>query len=136
LATPNYYVQQLISRNHGDRVLPIDIKNEARQSSGAAKNRAELFASATLETGTGEIILKVVNAANSATEAEIKLETTSTVSENANTILLTGTSGAVMNSFDQPRTVAPVASTIQNASNSFSHTFLANSMTVLRLKLK
>jgi alpha-L-arabinofuranosidase len=134
LPTANYYVQQLFSRNRGDKVLPTDIKDEGSQTSGITGQAPQLFASATRENASGEVILKVVNAANSAAEAEIKLKTTTAVAGRATIVVLTGASGAAMNSFDQPRNVAPVESIVQDASNAFRHTFPANSMTVMRLK--
>ena len=134
LPTANYYVQQLFSRNRGDKVLPTDIKDEGSQTSGITGQASQLFASATRENASGEVILKVVNAANSAAKAEIKLKTTTAVAGRATIIVLTGASGAAMNSFDQPRNVAPVESIVQDASNAFRHTFPANSMTVMRLK--
>jgi alpha-L-arabinofuranosidase len=134
LPTANYYVQQLFSRNRGDRVLPTALKNEASQSTSTAQHPAALFASATRDDATGEIILKVVNAANLETDAEIKLNTTSTVAARATTIVLAGPSAAALNSFEQPRQVAPVESVTQNAGSSFRHAFPPNSMTVMRLK--
>ena len=134
LPTANYYVQQLFSRNRGDKVLPTDIKDEGSQTSGITGQASQLFASATRENASGEVILKVVNAANSAAKAEIKLKTTTAVAGRATIIVLTGASGAAMNSFDQPRNVAPVESIVQDASNAFRHTFPADSMTVMRLK--
>ena len=112
LPTANYYVQQLFSRNRGDIALPTDIKDDASQTSGTTRKPSQLFASATRETSSGEIILKVVNAAHSTTEAEINLETTFNIAGRVETIVLTGATGSAMNTFDQPRKVAPVDSII------------------------
>jgi alpha-N-arabinofuranosidase len=125
-ATPNYYVQQLFSRNRGDVVLPTKLDQPENQAN-------KFFASTTRDNETGEIILKVVNAAASATETEIKLDTASTLADTGRATVLTGANGDV-NSFDKPDQVAPVETTIQGVSKSFKHTFPANSMTVLRLK--
>ena len=56
-ATPNYYVQQLFSRNRGDVVLPTELAGVAKSASGVE----DLYASATRDDQAGEIILKVVN---------------------------------------------------------------------------
>ncbi len=136
LLTANYYVQQLFSRNRGDRILPTDVKAGASSSAGAAGSQTALFASATREDVSGDIILKVVNSSNSTTEAAIKLETAMAVGKPASAVVLTGGSRTVMNSFAQPRNAAPVEIAIQNASKSFRHKFPANSMTVMRLKAK
>ena len=136
LPTANYYVQQLFSRNRGDNVLPAEVKSEAASNQGIGADQAKIFASATRENTSGEIILKVVNAGASATEVEIRIETNGDVAANAESVLLTGSSGAAINSFDQRRSVAPIASTIQNAARAFRHTFPADSATVIRFKLK
>ena len=122
LPTANYYVQQLFSLNRGDEVLPTELKGESRPT---------LFASAARDNSSREIILKVVN---SMTGAEIKIETKLSVIGRATTVVLTGPRRSAMNSFDQPRNVVPVESTIQNASKSFGYRFLPNSLTVMRLK--
>jgi len=127
VGTPNYYVQQLFSKNRGDQMLPIKMDGETQ---------TPLFASATRDNATGEVILKVVNAAKSGARAGIKLDTIGSVAGRARAIVLTGATGAAENSFAQPRFVAPVETGIQNVSRSFQHTFPANSMTVMRLEVK
>lgn len=127
MPTPNYYVQQLFSRNRGDQILPIMVNEETQNT---------LFASATRDNATGEVILKVVNAARAGALAAIKLDTAGIVSERAMATVLTGKSGTAENSFEQPGNVAPAETKIQNVSASFHHTFPAHSMTVMRLKVK
>ncbi len=58
MRTPNYYVQQMYGMNTGTKVLPLlmDGKPVIGQDS--------LYASAVSDAATGEIIVKVVNAAN------------------------------------------------------------------------
>jgi alpha-N-arabinofuranosidase len=128
--TPNYYVQQLFSRNRGDKVLPTEVNETSNQTAPG------LFASATSENATGEIILKVVNAGKSAVETEIKLETTSMVAPSAGILVLTGSSRDAVNSFAQPHNVAPVESTVPNVAKSFQHSFPPNSVSVMRMLVK
>jgi len=132
LPTANYYVQQLFSRNRGDVVLPTVVKREANPSDAA--DGEKLFASATRENSSGEIILKVVNATDSATEAQIDIETATTMAASASMIVLTGPSGEAMNSFEQPRNVVPVESSFKDAARSFRQSFPANSVSIVRLK--
>ena len=136
VATPNYYVQQLFSRNRGDQVLPTRIKLPAEPASEPANKSPELFASATRENAAGEVILKVVNAANSASDAEIRLDGVSSVGPRARVVVLTSASAAAVNSFDQPNNVAPLESVIENASSHVNHTFPAHSLTVIRVPVK
>jgi alpha-L-arabinofuranosidase len=136
VATANYYVQQLFSRNRGDQVLPTRIKLSAEPASGPATTSQQLFASATREDAAGEVILKVVNAANSASDAEIRLDGASSVGPRARAVVLTSASAAAVNSFDQPNNVAPLESVIENASSHLNHTFPAHSLTVIRVPVK
>jgi alpha-L-arabinofuranosidase len=136
VATPNYYVQQLFSRNRGDQVLPTRIKLLAEPSAGPANKSPEIFASATRENAAGEIILKVVNAANSASDTEIRIDGASSVGPRARVVVLTSASAAAVNSFDQPNNVAPLESVIENASSHVNHTFPAHSLSVIRVPVK
>jgi alpha-N-arabinofuranosidase len=136
VATPNYYVQQLFCRNRGDQVLPTTIKRSMELAPEAADNPSLFFASATRENATGEIILKVVNAADSATDAEIRCDGESSGGSRARAIVLTGPSATAVNSFDHPNNVVPAESGIETASNRFEHAFPAHSMTVIRVAVK
>jgi alpha-L-arabinofuranosidase len=136
VATPNYYVQQLFSRNRGDQVLPTRIQVSPERASEPGSTPPRFFASATRENAAGEIILKVVNAANSANDAEIRLDGASSVGPRARAIVLTSASAAAVNSFDQPNNVVPLESVIENASSHLNLTFPAHSLTVIRLSAR
>ena len=63
--TPNYYVQKMFSVNKGTRRLPILID-------GSAKNgQNELYATASLDEVSGEVIVKIVNTGSAAKETRI-----------------------------------------------------------------
>ncbi len=126
-ATPNYYVQQLFSRNRGDVILPVKL--------GAPEIPTnKLFASATHDNAAGEVILKVVNAATTPTVAEIKLTAAGKITDKGRVTVLSG-ANADVNSFANPKLVVPVAATLTGVGKTFNHTFPANSVTVLRLKV-
>ena len=126
--TPNYYVQQLFSRNRGDEVLPT-------QTTGiAAPNGIQnLYASATRDDKAGEIIIKVVNPTATAESSEIKLDGLSQIEPEGEATTLTGDLAGV-NSMDEPKRISPVESKFENAAASFTYIFPAHSMTVLRVK--
>ncbi len=136
VATPNYYVQQFFSRNRGDQVLPTNLKLAGNSPSVSPDTTPKLFASATWENASRELILKVVNAADSAADVEVKLAGAALAGRGARAIVLASGSSSVANSLDQPRNVVPVESAIAKVSNRFKHTFPAYSMTVMRLPLK
>jgi alpha-L-arabinofuranosidase len=127
--TPDYYVQQLFSLNRGDVVLPVQTDGIDPAPSGAQN----LYASATRDEKTGEVILKVVNPGDAAQSARINLAGAENVSPQAKEFVLAG-EPADENSMDQPKHICPVESEIDTASANFSCDFQPNSLTVLRIK--
>jgi alpha-L-arabinofuranosidase len=128
-ATPNYYVQQLFSRNRGDAVLPVKLDGIETSASGIQS----LYASATHDDKTGEIILKIVNPGANAEAVEIKLDGLSQVESEGKAIALAGDLDEV-NSMDDPQKISPIESKFENAAANFTYTFPPHSMTVLRIK--
>jgi alpha-L-arabinofuranosidase len=92
-----------------------------------------LYASASRDDKTGEVILKVVNVAEDAQEVEINLAGMSKVTGPANIVVLTSESSTDENTLEEPTKVAPKTQAVPVASPSFRHTFPGNSVTVLRL---
>ena len=129
-ATPNYYVQQMYSCNRGDAVLPVKLDGVVIAPDGGQN----LYASATHDDATGELILKTVNPGANAQTMDIKLNGWSQVQPEGRAIVLTGANLAGVNSLAEPTAIAPVTSNLGNVAASFSHTFPPYSMTVLRLK--
>ena len=70
-----------------------------------------LYASAARTGATGEVILKVVNAASEALETEIEFAGTKAVREPATFIVLSSSHSTDENSLEAPRKVAPVTTT-------------------------
>jgi alpha-L-arabinofuranosidase len=128
--TPDYYVQQLFSRNRGDRVLPLEWSGT--EAPGGAARR--LYASAAFDNQTHEIILKVVNPGDAPTETEIVLAGVAGIDSKGRSVVLAGGSLADVNSFEEPRKVAPVETQIGVAGPRFQRSFVPRSLTVLRLR--
>ncbi|MFM2296172.1 MAG: hypothetical protein RLZZ350_2585 [Verrucomicrobiota bacterium] len=126
--TPNYFVQKLFANYPGDVVLPAQLDLPAT-------NAPRVFASATRDDATGEVILKLVNGTAEARELKINLAGAGKISSSAKVSVLAGESLTAENSFAQPRAVAPVETELQIASPQFPRTLPANSLTVLRVKL-
>jgi alpha-L-arabinofuranosidase len=129
-ATPNYYVQQLFSRNRGDVVLPVKLDGMEKSATGVQN----LYASATRDDKTGEIILKVVNPGGNVQTVDINLSGMN-VSSSATKIVLAGNLENV-NSMQLPQNISPVESKLENVAAKFSCEFAPHSMTILRIKLK
>ena len=102
-----------------------DIKNSLTVTRG-------LFASATRDSKSGEVIVKVVNAAATPTETEINLHGIGKLSGAAQAIVLTSDNPKDENSLDEPTKVSPKTEKLSLAGPKFKHTFPGNSLTILR----
>lgn len=131
-ATPNYYVQQLFSRNRGDVVLPSKLDGVETSAAGGQS----LYASATRDAQTGEIILKAVNPGADAKNVDIKLGGAAQVEPEGKAVVLSGDRLNEVNAMASPKKIAPVESQFENAGADFTYTFPARSLTVLRIKAK
>jgi len=129
-ATPNYYVQQLFSCNRGDAVLPLKLSGVESSPNGVQ----DLYASATHDDQTGEIIVKTVNPGANAEMVKIKLNGLTQIEPEGKAIVLAGDDLNGVNSMAQPKAISPVESKIENAAAGFAYTFAPHSLTVLRIK--
>ena len=125
--TPNYYVQKLFSANRGTTILPVLLDGSTRNG------QRELYASASLDKGVGEVVLKVVNTAPQSREVRIKLEGAKRVKRTGKAFVLANADLKAENSLDEPTKVASVEQKFVVPSNEFSFTLAPNSLTVLRL---
>ncbi|MGO9109176.1 MAG: alpha-L-arabinofuranosidase C-terminal domain-containing protein, partial [Thermoguttaceae bacterium] len=123
MGTPSYYVQKLFSTNRGTTVLPIKL-------AGAAE---KVFASASHDQQSGQIILKVVNAQPTAQEMRIGLAGALGVQPTGELQVLTASSLTAMNTLDVPTRVSPIAGSIRGLGPEFQHQFPAFSLTVIRI---
>ena len=86
--------------------------------------------------GSGDLILKVVNAAAEARTTRIDLCGLTGKVKSATATVLTSADDADENTLDEPAKVVPVTSPVPAAAAAFSHTFPANSVTVLQVKVE
>lgn len=68
MRTPSYYVQQMYGLNAGSRVLPLMMEGKP------ATGQDNLYATASIDDNTGEIILKIVNTGDKASAVSISLD--------------------------------------------------------------
>ncbi len=130
--TPDYYVQQLFSRNRGDVVVPTQVLPTSEGAPTAATQR--LFVTASKEDWTGQIILKIVNPSADAQSASLEFHGSSVPRSRAQAFVLSGTSPTDENSFDQPKRIATISSVIHNASTRFKYLCQPYSVSVLRFE--
>ena len=96
---------------------------------------APLYAAASRDTKSGDILLKVVNTSADAQPLAIDLTGARNVGGTATATVLSG-DPSDMNSVDAPEKVAPQVTTLTGVGAAFTHTFPAHSVTVLRLKAR
>lgn len=92
-----------------------------------------IYASATRETATGEIILKIVNAAAQPVETAISLEGIPEITGNARSVVLTSDNSMDENSLPEPRKIHPRTEELTLTAPKFTRSFPGNSVTVLRI---
>ena len=124
--TPSYYVQQLFSRNRGDRVLP------AALSGTTPEEKRRLYVSATYDEAAGEVILKLVNATAAPTSCTVELAGAGRVAGGRRTILEAGALDAV-NALGEPEQVAPREAGLSPAGSTFQLSLPAGSFSVVRV---
>ena len=93
-----------------------------------------LYAVAGTKNESGELILKVVNAADQPQEARINLQGFPSLAKRATLTTLSHPDRTAENSLAEPKRIVPQESAIE-VSNDFTHTFPANSINVLRVKI-
>ena len=95
-------------------------------------NLPRLFAAASRDNDSGEVILKVVNPTDDATDVDVDLEGIAGLESPGQAVVLQG-NPEDENSIQQPDKVAPVQQTVDVSQPRFRHAFAPNSLTVLRL---
>jgi alpha-N-arabinofuranosidase len=120
--TPSYYMQKMLfSDNSGTRVLPF------------TQNTLYCFWSASIDMASGkhDVLLKVANNQATAEAVNITLNGAAKVDPAGQSTVLTG-APQDENSLENPTKVVPIAGTFA-AATSFTYSFPAHSVTVLRI---
>lgn len=126
--TPNYYVQKLFSLYKGTHIVSLLQNNEP------LKGQDSLYASATIDKNTNEIIIKLVNVSAGIQTKEIQVTGVKKVNEEVVlTSIKTGELDAV-NSFNEPGKVMPSEKKIKIKGKKVSLALEPYSFTVLRIK--
>jgi len=128
--SPSYYVQKMFAENLGDRTVTLTLSEIPAQSKGD-RTLPALFSSATRDTKTGAIYLKLVNALATPQEVEFEVKGAN-VEANGTKVVLSGDLKA-MNSVAEPKKISPVTERLVNLGNSFRQTLAPHSITVFVL---
>lgn len=125
--TPNYYVQKLFSTNRGTTILPVTIDGSSKNGGGS------LFASASRDDRTGEVIVKLVNLTPTPREVRLDLAGAKRVASTGTAIVLGTADLKTENSLDEPTRLAPTEQQFPVASSKFAYTVAPYTFAVLRV---
>jgi len=147
--SPAYYAQQMFSTHHGDTILPLDAPDvpthewqppAPRGRAGApppaappARQVPMLFFSATRDSKTGTVFLKIVNREKDPTPVHVTLAG-ATVADQGRSFTLSAVSPNDTNSILQPDKIVPITAVVDGLSADFTKTFPPYSITILEMK--
>jgi alpha-L-arabinofuranosidase len=121
--SPSYYAFQMFSRNVGDEIL------------STAASDTSVQGSATRDSRTGEIFLKLVNPQSSPQSVDIRIKGAASVASKGSAITLEGNPDDT-NSITQPKKIVPITTTVRDIGPDFIYTMPSSSIVVLNLKAR
>jgi alpha-L-arabinofuranosidase len=127
--TPNYYVQKLFSTNRGTHVVPMLLGNEPITGQNG------LFATATIDKGTNELIIKMVNTTGTSATHAVNVTGVKKFDKKAKVTVLQSTDMNAVNSLDQPKALSPADTEMDVSGKKLNITTAPNSFTVVRVKM-
>jgi alpha-N-arabinofuranosidase len=126
--TPNYYVQKLFSTNKGTHLASITMEGKP------ATGQQNIYASATVDNNTSEVIIKVVNSAGTPAQTEILLDPKKKYNSTVKGTMLANSDLSSVNSIEKPKNISPVDYTLSMKSNKIALILPPQSLVVLRVK--
>jgi len=113
----------------------IDGKLVAEAKDEPAPPAKPIYATASRDKKSGDVIVKVVNTSADAQKLTVNLDGANDVSSNGTAVEISG-DPATVNSVAEPAKVAPKTMKLTGLGKTFDHSFPAHSVTVLRVKAK
>lgn len=130
MPTPNYHVQKLYSNHKGSHTVPIVYKDNQ-----AATGQDSLYASATIDKKTDELIIKIVNASKAPQTAEINIKGLKNRVDKIKWIVLQNDDLEAINTLDTPSVVAPIEKEIDLKNKIVSLDLKRYSFSVIKVKM-
>jgi alpha-L-arabinofuranosidase len=127
--TPNYYVQKLYGNNKGSQVIPILIGNET------VAGQKGMYASATLDKTSNEVIVKIVNTSSNEQATTIAIDGARRLSSKATLLTLQHQNPDQLNSFEEPLAVSPKAGEVNVNGKMLRLRLQPASFTIIRVGL-
>ncbi len=144
--SPSYYAQVMFSTMVGDEILATDSQNiptrqwQPRAGRGGnpppPRQLREIFYSATRDSTSGVIYLKIVNTSGTAKTIKIQINGGAKIAPEGEAVSLAAAGLDDTNSLEQPQKLVPHTEKAGNLSADISREFPPYSITVLKLKTK
>jgi alpha-N-arabinofuranosidase len=144
--SPSYYVQKMFSEFLGDRTVPVEmrglptqVKNPGRQDSARGigpRTIPAMFFSATKNSSTGMMYVKVVNATGAMQELQVNVQGAGKVVAQGRSVTIGSGAADDTNSITEPTKVVPVTADEKGFGKRFKHRFPPYSVTVLQVQVK
>jgi alpha-L-arabinofuranosidase len=139
--SPSYYVQKMFSLHHGDEVLATSAQNLPVRTApvgrhGGSRQIKSLFYSATRDSASGKITLKIVNSADTPQLVTIDVMGVKSIAAKGRAIVLKAANRNETNSIKDPKHLVPLTENIKDLGISFTRTYPPCSVTVLELEAK
>ncbi len=141
--SPSYYAQRMFSTMAGDEILATDSQNIPTRSwqrrgrggaPGDAQQIREVFFSATRDSRSGTIYLKVVNCSGSARPIRIQIDGVSRIDPQGELVTLAAGRPDETNSIEEPQRIVPSMARAEGLSADFEREIPPYSISVLKLK--
>ncbi|MDP3913649.1 MAG: alpha-L-arabinofuranosidase C-terminal domain-containing protein [Bacteroidota bacterium] len=130
VATPNYYVQKMFSTNAGTDVVSALVDGKA------LTGQDSLYASATIDSKTSELVVKLVNVAKKPASLNLSLEGRKVSSGEISLQVLINEDLTAYNRIGKPEVVTPAETKLKISGKKIVLNLDAYSVTVARIPLK
>ena len=140
--SPSYYAQKLFGTHLGNKIVPLTTQNmptqlsklTARDSAAGLQPKSidALFFSATLDSTSNILYLKVVNTQSTGQPLSIALTGTKKTAHEGDSWILKADSPTATNSITDPQKIVPVETPVRGLSKTFTRTFPPYSITILQ----
>jgi alpha-N-arabinofuranosidase len=144
--SPAYYVQKMFSNNLGNQVVNFEAKNlptqfkkpnERDATAGVQpKEIPAMFFSASKNTKTGIVYLKVVNSTATAQKVKLDIQGIAKVASKGTAITMKATSTEDTNTIAEPEKIIPATTIVKGLGKHSEQSFPAYSITILQIQTK
>jgi alpha-N-arabinofuranosidase len=143
--SPAYYVQKLFGNYLGNKIVPVTAENiptqprpltrrDSTDGITTAPHVPTVFYSATKDTKTGAIYIKIINTTAKQQPIEINLNGVTYISPDATLIVIKGDKPDDTNTITDPEKIVPVSSTINKITKRFTRNLDPYSVSIFQLQ--